>query len=202
MRVQRHRLLVSTYIHNLGWRAFVVLLVSFVFLVAFVVSHVARVYVVHISPLLVAVFDNRRLILRLDAKLCIAVFQHGSSRGSLFVRQFRWLRVEVVLAQERLWDGAVDKASGFAEDIVAAQVADIHKNFLPVFRQNLSKIRLINSLQNQKSCWFVRNNVIRSVSVGTLNIISRRDLRYFFRAFINKVELSLGAVFFERVCLI
>ena len=119
--------------HNLGWRAFVVLLVSFVFLVAFVVSHVTRVYVVHIRPLLVAVFDYRCLILRLNAKLCIALFQHGSSRGSLAIRHFRWLRVEVVLAQERLWDGVIDKASGFAENIVAAQVADIHENFLSVF---------------------------------------------------------------------
>lgn len=79
IQVQGNRSGDITYLLGLSSLVLAVLVVSFIVIV-FVVSHIA---IVDIGPLLIAVFNNWRVVCLLDAKLSISLLEHSSSRSAL-----------------------------------------------------------------------------------------------------------------------
>jgi hypothetical protein len=100
--------------------------------------------------LLVSIVDDWCHILHVPTELVFPFFKHRcgwSSDNSVFLG---WLRIKVVLSEERLWDCAINIAGGFAEDVIAAQMTYVQLNFFIVLRQNLAQISLVDRVKNHK----------------------------------------------------
>lgn len=113
--------------------------------------------VVNICPLLVAVTNDRCLTVQLGFSL----LEHGCSRGAL--RALSILRLgQVVLIQVTLGHCAVEEAGWFAVSVVAAQMAHVQVHFLltRLSWNDLTKVSLIDTLQDYDCRWVVGNKII------------------------------------------